>query len=163
MRQTNALVGLCVVLSVLGTTQALARPHKKQPSIVQQTSFTTSSLVATVRRYFGTNPTGKGSYWCGDFMNFALEKAGFKRNPSNTALSFQHYGRRIAGPQVGAIAVMYRKGKDASGKRQGGHVGVVVAIDANGNPVIASGNHGKTVGQGVYPRDRIAAYVMPGR
>jgi hypothetical protein len=45
--------------------------------------------------------------------------------------------------------------------RRGGHVGVVSGIDPNGNPIIISGNHGHRVGEGVYPRGRIYAYVMP--
>jgi hypothetical protein len=41
------------------------------------------------------------------------------------------------------------------------HVGVVSGVDANGNPIIVSGNHNRTVGESVYPRSRIAAYVLP--
>jgi hypothetical protein len=55
----------------------------------------------------------------------------------------------VSGPQVGAIAVMRH------------HVGVVSGVDANGNPIIVSGNHNRTVAESVYPRSRIAAYVMP--
>ena len=72
----------------------------------------------------------------------------------NLASGYAHYGTRINGPQVGAIAVMGRHG--------GGHVGVVTGIDANGNPIIVSGNHNHTVAESVYPRGRIATYVMPG-
>src|SRR5690606_33145308 len=60
----------------------------------------------------------------------------------------------IAKPEVGAIAVLTR------GKR-GGHVGVVSGVDANGNPVIISGNHNGRVGVAVYPRSRVVAYVTP--
>ncbi|HET7411819.1 MAG TPA: TIGR02594 family protein, partial [Pararhizobium sp.] len=56
---------------------------------------------------------------------------------------------------VGAIAVMRRRG--------GGHVGVVSGIDANGNPILISGNHNHTVAEAAYPRSRIVAYVMPAR
>ena len=52
--------------------------------------------------------------------------------------------RASPAPQVGAIAVMGRHG--------GGHVGVVSGIDANGNPIIVSGNHNHTVAESVYPR-----------
>jgi hypothetical protein len=47
------------------------------------------------------------------------------------------------------------------GRRGGGHVGVVSGIDANGNPIIVSGNHNHTVAESVYPRSRISAYVLP--
>jgi uncharacterized protein (TIGR02594 family) len=70
------------------------------------------------------------------------------------ASSFASYGRRISGPQVGAIAVLSR------GKR-GGHVGVVSGIDSNGNPIIISGNHNRRVAEATYSRSRVYAYVMP--
>jgi uncharacterized protein (TIGR02594 family) len=69
------------------------------------------------------------------------------------ASSFARYGNRVSGPQVGAIAVMSRRG--------GGHVGVVSGIDAKGNPIIISGNHGHRVAEATYSRGRVYAYVMP--
>lgn len=118
-----------------------------------------SDLVATARRYIGTNPTGRRTLWCGAFMDFVLKQTGHKGG-GTLASAYRHYGRRISGPQVGAIAVMRRRG--------GGHVGVVSGTDANGNPIIISGNTwsgesgGKhTVLEQTYPRSRIAAYVVP--
>jgi len=111
-------------------------------------------LVAEAKRYMGTNPTGRGSLWCGHFMNMVLERSGHRSSGSNTARSFASYGTRISGPQVGAIAVMSRG-------RGGGHVGVVSGIDPSGNPIIVSGNHNRRVAESVYPRGRIFAYVMP--
>jgi uncharacterized protein (TIGR02594 family) len=113
-----------------------------------------TGLVAEARRYLGTNPTGRSSLWCGHFMNLVLERSGHRASGSNTARSFASYGRRVSGPQVGAIAVMSRG-------RNGGHVGVVSGIDANGNPIIISGNHGRRVAESTYSRGRIFAYVMP--
>jgi uncharacterized protein (TIGR02594 family) len=92
--------------------------------------------------------------WCARFMNFVLERSGFSGTGSDAAKSFANYGRRVPGPRIGAIAVMHR-GKN------GGHVGIVSGIDEKGNPIVISGNHGKTVGEGVYPRSRVYAYVMP--
>ncbi len=114
--------------------------------------FTGNSLVADARRYIGTNPTGRRSLWCGAFMDKVLKDTGHKGG-GNLALGYLHYGTRVSGPQVGAIAVM--------GRRGGGHVGVVSGIDANGNPIIVSGNHNHTVAEAVYPRSRIKAYVIP--
>ena len=87
-------------------------------------------------------------------MNFVLERTGHRVSSSNMARSFASYGQRISGPQVGAIAVMSRGAT-------GGHVGVVSGIDASGNPIIISGNHGHRVAESTYPRGRIYAYVMP--
>jgi uncharacterized protein (TIGR02594 family) len=112
-----------------------------------------SAKVAEARRWIGTNPTGRARLWCARFMNFVLNRLGLKGTGSDLAMSFQHYGHSISGPQVGAIAVLAHRG--------GGHVGVVSGVDANGNPVIISGNHGRRVGEGVYSRSRVVAYVMP--
>lgn len=112
-----------------------------------------SDLVADARRYLGTNPTNRRSLWCGAFMDKVLRDTGH-RPGSNVAKAYLHYGQHVSGPQVGAIAVM--------GRRGGGHVGVVSGVDANGNPIVISGNHNRTVAESVYPRSRIIAYVMPG-
>ena len=114
--------------------------------------FGGSSLVAEARRYLGTNPTGRRSLWCGAFMDKVLRETGHSGG-GNLAKGYLRYGHRVSGPQVGAIAVMGRKG--------GGHVGVVSGVDANGNPIIVSGNHNHTVAESVYPRGRIIAYVEP--
>ena len=111
-------------------------------------------LVAEARRYLGTNPTDRKKLWCAAFMNLVLNEAGYDGTHSDAARSFAYYGRRISEPEIGAIAVLTR-GKN------GGHVGVVSGIDAQGNPIIISGNHNKRVGEAVYPRARVIAYVMP--
>ncbi|MBB5052668.1 uncharacterized protein (TIGR02594 family) [Afipia massiliensis] len=117
--------------------------------------FGGSNLVAEARRYIGSgNPTSRASLWCARFMNMVLEKSGHKGTGSDMARSFASYGQRISGPQVGAIAVMSRG-------RRGGHVGVVSGIDAKGNPIVISGNHGRRVAEASYSRGRIYAYVMP--
>lgn len=114
--------------------------------------FSNDTLVSEARKYIGTNPTGRGSLWCGAFMDMVLKRTGHAGG-GNLAFGYEHYGTRVSGPQVGAIAVMGRHG--------GGHVGVVSGVDANGNPIIVSGNHNHTVAESVYPRGRIAAYVVP--
>jgi uncharacterized protein (TIGR02594 family) len=118
-----------------------------------------SDLVSRARSYIGTNPTGWSHVWCARFMNMVLRQTGREGTGSNKASSFAHYGRRVRGPRVGAIAVM--------GRRGGGHVGVVSGIDKRGNPIVVSGN---TWGDGSrrhrvmekpVPRYRVYAYVMP--
>jgi uncharacterized protein (TIGR02594 family) len=116
--------------------------------------FGGSSIVNEARRYIGGNPTGRSSLWCARFMNMVLQRTGHRGTGSDMASSFARYGQRISGPQVGAIAVMSRG-------RRGGHVGIVSGIDAKGNPIVISGNHGRRVAESVYSRGRIYAYVMP--
>ena len=113
-----------------------------------------SNVVSEARRYIGTNPTGRSALWCANFMNMVLQRSGHQTSGSNMASSFAGYGRRVSGPQVGAIAVMSRG-------RRGGHVGVVSGIDANGNPIVISGNHNRRVEEATYSRGRVYAYVMP--
>jgi uncharacterized protein (TIGR02594 family) len=112
-----------------------------------------SNVVAEARRYLGGNPTGRGRLWCARFMNMVLERTGLHGTGSDLARSFASYGQRVSGPQIGAIAVM--------GRRGGGHVGVVSGIDANGNPIVVSGNNGNRVREAPVSRGRIYAYVMP--
>jgi len=112
------------------------------------------SLVSEARKYIGTNPTARTRLWCATFMNFVLARLGYAGTNSDAARSFAYYGRRISEPEIGAIAVLTRG-------RNGGHVGVVSGIDSHGNPIIISGNHNKRVGEAVYARSRVIAYVMP--
>jgi uncharacterized protein (TIGR02594 family) len=111
-----------------------------------------SGLADEARHYIGGNPTGRGSLWCGAFMDLVLKRTGHAGG-GNLARAYARYGTPVAGPEVGAIAVM--------GRRGGGHVGVVSGVDASGNPIIISGNHNNRVAESVYPRGRILAYVMP--
>jgi len=113
-----------------------------------------STVVAEARRYLGGNPTGRASLWCARFMNFVLQRTGHQGTGSDMARSFAGYGQRVSGPQVGAIAVMGRRGG-------GGHVGVVSGIDAQGNPIVISGNYGHRVREVPMSRGRIYAYVLP--
>ncbi|TFV67998.1 TIGR02594 family protein [Bradyrhizobium frederickii] len=113
-----------------------------------------SGLVSEARRYIGGNPTGRGSLWCARFMNMVLQHTGHQGTGSDMASSFARYGTRVSGPQVGAIAVMSRG-------RRGGHVGIVTGIDAQGNPIMISGNNGNRVREAPVSRGKIYAYVMP--
>jgi uncharacterized protein (TIGR02594 family) len=130
-----------------------SNPASAGPARSALTDFGGSDVVAEARRYLGGNPTGRSSLWCARFMNLVLQRSGHRGTGSDMASSFASYGQRVSGPQVGAIAVMSRRG--------GGHVGVVSGIDASGNPIVVSGNHGHRVAEAVYPRGRIYAYVMP--
>jgi uncharacterized protein (TIGR02594 family) len=116
--------------------------------------FGEPSLVAEARKYLGTNPTNRSRLWCATFMNLVLTNVGYPGTGSDAARSFASYGRRISEPKIGAIAVLTRG-------RNGGHVGVVTGIDRQGNPIIISGNHRRRVGEAVYSRKRVIAYVMP--
>jgi len=98
-------------------------------------------------------PRGCPALWCGCWARL---QAGIKDASFNLAkhwLVLRHVAERGDAPVIGSWAVM--------GRRGGGHVGKVIGVDANGNPIVKSGNHNRRVGVGVYPRSRIIAYVEP--
>jgi uncharacterized protein (TIGR02594 family) len=92
------------------------------------------------------------SLWCADFMNMLLGRQGASR----AALSYARYGAPAAPGCTDCIAVI-------APPRRGlhWHVGVVTSYDANGNPVIISGNQGRAVGEGIYPRARVRYWRAP--
>jgi len=133
-------------------TKASATPY--EPGAGMATSGSSSGLVMEARQFLGTKPSGMGgSLWCARFMNMVLEKTGYRGTGSAMANSFASYGHRVSGPEVGAIAVM--------GRRGGGHVGIITGVDAHGNPIMISGNNGNRVREAPVSRGRIYAYVMP--
>jgi uncharacterized protein (TIGR02594 family) len=162
----RVLIAAAIMLLLLPVSAEASRRHPQRhhstpisdsPSYSQ--GFGGSNLVSTARRYIGTNPTGRGSLWCGAFMDKVLRESGY-RGGGNLASGYSHYGTRVSGPQIGAIAIM--------GRRGGGHVGVVSGIDANGNPIIISGNTWSRASGGrhttlehSYPAGRVYAYVIP--
>lgn len=105
-------------------------------------------LVEKARAYIGQTASQIGvrrTLWCSAFLR-AITHASGVDDRAKSWLARPH-----TGPHIGAIAVLSRG--------RGGHVGVVSGFDANGNPIIISGNHGHRVGEGVYPKGRVLAYV----
>jgi uncharacterized protein (TIGR02594 family) len=137
----------------LADTYAGLSPSAGFGGMTTSGGFGSSNVVAEARRYIGGNPTGRGNLWCARFMNMVLQRSGFRGTGSDMASSFARYGQRVSGPEVGAIAVMARRG--------GGHVGVVSGIDGRGNPIVVSGNNGNRVREAPISRGRIYAYVVP--
>ena len=136
----------------LGSSAGLAATAST--GLASTSGYSSSNVVAEARRYIGGNPTSRGRLWCARFMNMVLQHTGHRGTGSDMARSFASYGHRLSGPQVGAIAVMGRRGG-------GGHVGIVSGIDQRGNPILVSGNNGNRVREAPVSRGRIYAYVMP--
>ena len=153
MSRWDAGVAHMQARGLAGVNASLA-PGAAAGGMAPSGGFGSSSVVAEARRYIGGNPTGRGSLWCARFMNLVLQHTGHSGTGSDMASSFAHYGQRISGPQVGAIAVMSRG-------RGGGHVGIITGIDGSGNPIMISGNNGNRVREAPISRGRIYAYVMP--
>jgi len=138
--------------------QARAGNRHRGLSISSLSSYPTiahasgGSLLALAERYVGSrNPTGFHGPWCGAFMGLVARRAGLSVPEGYLqARQWARVGHRVAGPQIGAIAVMAH------------HVGIVAGMDARGNPVLVSGNYGGRVGVGAHSARGIIAYVRPG-
>src|SRR3989344_5606695 len=165
MRKLVSMLAICSFIIGTASAPALAGPKNHRTvaasSVISQPPSMTfgSSLVTEARKYLGTNPTGRGSLWCGAFMDLVLKRTGHKGG-GNLASAYARYGTRVSGPRVGAIAVMGRQG--------GGHVGIVTGVDPNGNPIVLSRNTWnrktggrRTVAEGVYPKNRGDAHALP--
>ena len=126
------------------------KANKRARRVVSDVVASGDYLVDKARHYLGTNPTGWRSLWCGRFMAMIAPDAAAQVKNPNRARSWASLPR--TSPSIGAIAVMTRG-------KTGGHVGVVTGFDANGNPIVISGNHNNRVDEGVYPRSRVIAYV----
>ncbi|WP_165926901.1 TIGR02594 family protein [Tepidamorphus gemmatus] len=108
--------------------------------------------LSIARRYLGSNPTGRSSLWCADFINLVERKAGREGVGSRLATAYLDYGTKVSKPQPGDIVVLTRRG--------GGHVGYFVGWD-DGKIVLLSGNHGRKVAIGTYPTSRVLGYRRP--
>lgn len=112
-------------------------------------------LGARAERHVGASARQLGlppRLWCADFMNMLLGRRGADRR----AVAYRSYGSPASAGCTDCIAVIapWKRGRRW-------HVGVVVGYDANSNPVIVSGNHGRKVGKGVYPRAAVKAWRVP--
>jgi hypothetical protein len=131
--------------------QEAPRTHQRR-SVAAQESFggAVSALVKRARAHIGRTGPSVGlpsRLWCSDFANMITGGGTGSRVAKSWLLK-----PRIS-PQVGAMVVTRRRG--------GGHVGLVSGFTPAGDPIVISGNHGRVVGEGVYPRSRIIAYVSP--
>jgi len=110
------------------------------------TAISYSSLVERARAEMGKTAAQLGlrrTLWCSAFLRMLTGRD----DVDDRAISWLK--RPHETPSVGSVAVMRH------------HVGVVSGFDANGNPILISGNHNNRVNEGAYPRHRVLAYVSP--
>lgn len=133
-----------------------ARMNKQQGNNPQKTktppqihnTVANGDLVNKASAYIGETAGQIGlprSLWCADFMNM-ITRSGSDRH----AKSYIHRGTPAPYGCTNCVVVTARRG--------GGHVGVVIGYDKNGNPITISGNHGNRVGVGVYVKSKVIAY-----
>jgi hypothetical protein len=174
MRQFLAMALLCMVASC-SASPVFARSHHHRQAISGESVHRRASahrhshhraqrpvvaihesfgwgggLVERARSYIGRTGPSLGlpaRLWCSDFANMVTGGG------TGSRLARSWLSRPHVSPQVGAMVV--------TGRRGGGHVGIVSGFTAAGDPIVISGNHGRVVGEGVYARGRILAYVSP--
>lgn len=126
-----------------------------RPEMAADAFSDTSALVRVAARDLGATARDIGvrtTLWCMAAVNHWLHEVGLPGTGSDSAFSALALGPHLRTPQVGALAVM--------GRRGGGHVGVVAGVTEGGDPIIISGNHTHNrVGESVYPKRRIIAYI----
>lgn len=91
--------------------------------------------------------------WCAAFVGACLERVGIVSSRFESARSYLQWGRPIAMPRVGCIAVLGRTG--------GGHVGFVTGCDTQGRIILLGGNQGNMVNEAAFPTSRVIGYRWP--
>ena len=153
------VVFLAATMMCLMGMAAQAQPSKMNPTGSEPAALTGamrdvgSPWLDHAMEDIGTNPTGWKRQWCARSVNLWLQKSGRKGCGGNTAISCLSAGRKLAGPTIGALAVMKH------------HVGIVKEISES-QIILVSGNHSgmagnRHVGVGKYARSRVVAYVWP--
>ncbi len=111
-------------------------------------------MLVEAGRWIGSgNMTGTFGPWCADAVSFWLRRTGHRPLANRMAASALAYGRRLPGPQAGAIAVM------STHRAWAGHVGLVEGVEPDGSIRLISGNWGHRVAEAVIPRNSVVAFV----
>lgn len=91
--------------------------------------------------------------WCSAFVNWCVEKANYEGTDSAWAKSWLNWGRKLAKPRRGCIAVFTRG--------NGGHVGFYLGKTSSGIRVLG-GNQSDQVKISNYGTSRLLGYRIPG-
>ncbi|HEX4843190.1 MAG TPA: TIGR02594 family protein [Limnobacter sp.] len=92
--------------------------------------------------------------WCGVFVAHCMREAGLSvPKYYMRAKAWADWGVGLSRPVFGCIVVFERKG--------GGHVGIVVGQDQQGNLMVLGGNQGNRVSIAPFDRSRVIAYRYP--
>lgn len=93
--------------------------------------------------------------WCSSFVGAMFEYNGIKSSRYESARSWLAWGEHIERSEVrfGDVVVFSRNG--------GGHVGLLVGITAEGNPIVLGGNQSNQVNVKVFDRKRVVGYRRP--
>lgn len=144
---TRRLVAVAIALiCVIAATPAFARHHKFSHRHHYRHHYTVNVNASDPR------PRQWCAWWLRRYLH--IPRSAFPRNQYNLARAFARIGSPAPHGCTGCIAVFSRG--------RGGHVGLVKSWDANGNPVILSGNFNGRVGIGAHPKRRLIALRWAG-
>lgn len=93
------------------------------------------------------------TFWCSAFVNWCVEKAGYEGTDSAWARSWMNWGKELARPRRGCIAVFKRD--------QGGHVGFYLGKTSDKIRVLG-GNQSDQVRVSNYGTSMLLGYRIPG-
>lgn len=96
--------------------------------------------------------------WCAGFMNYVLDKAGYKHTNSLLASSYHYYGTRTKTPERGDIVIIRREG--GSGRHVGFFYGFSY-IDGVRHVQLLGGNQDRSVKVSEYPVSIVIEYRRP--
>ena len=119
-----------------------------------QEAAAAGDVLAEAEHWLGArNMTGKGGPWCAHFASYVLERTGHAPLANGLASSALAYGRRLAQPKVGALAVVTTRVGYAA------HVGFVSGVNPDGSIELVSGNWGRRVADTTVSRRLVVAFV----
>lgn len=157
MREKLIVAAFVAAFSLPGAAQAQGFQGVKAPPVVYGSSGTAgagSDVLAEATRWLGSgNMTGMAGPWCADAVSFWLRRTGHRPLANRLVASALDYGPRLAGPRVGAIAVIRTRRGSA------GHVGLVEGVEPDGSIRLVSGNWGHRVAQAIVSRNAVTAFV----
>lgn len=92
--------------------------------------------------------------WCGVFVGHCMQACKLDVPKFYMrAKEWANYGEKLSKPIPGCIVVFSRNG--------GGHVGFLLGLDKNHNPVVLGGNQGNEVNIRTLDKSRIISYNYP--
>lgn len=91
--------------------------------------------------------------WCSGAVCAWFERAGIRSARTDGAKNWLNWGVKLDAPVDGCVVVFTRKG--------GGHVGLVVGEDVQGNLLVLGGNQGNAVNIKSFAKSRVTGYRYP--
>jgi len=93
--------------------------------------------------------------WCSSFVNWVMQKAGYKGTGLANARSWLKWGNAIKEPKLGCIVVFRRTGSPTAG-----HVAFYEG-ESNGLLLVLGGNQSDQVRLSRYPKGSVLGYRWP--